>query len=186
MSSLTASPLLNVRNIKKLILEETERSPAQETVELNLLRQLQVVEEMREKVYGLANNNKRIRSMLTSKNIMLDDYISDVHACSTQSNQSHTNPLARREATSRESKDPSSSITEVKRKRKKGAVRSIIETIEGEKGDDVQAKVLKQVLQHRSIRQIVQRMGFIDSKSNEYGSMSDMVANAKHFLVELC
>ena len=38
-----------------------------------------------------------------------------------------------------------------------GAVRSIIETIEGEKGDDVQAKVLKQVLQHKSMREIVHR-----------------------------
>ena len=66
MSSLTASPSLNVRNIKTLILKETERSPAQETVELNLLRQLQVVEEMREKVYGLAKKNKCLSTILTS------------------------------------------------------------------------------------------------------------------------
>ena len=82
MSSLTASPSVNVRNIKKLILEETEHSQAQETDELNLLCQLQLVEEMREQECGLANNNNCLRSMLTSKNIILDDYISDAHACS--------------------------------------------------------------------------------------------------------
>ena len=39
---------------------------------------------------------------------------------------SHANTLARREADSRESKNQNSSIHEVKRKRKMGAVRSII------------------------------------------------------------
>ena len=63
--------------------------------------------------------------------------------------RSHANTLTRREADSRESKDQNSSIHEVKRKRKMGAVISIIDTIEGEKDDAVQAKVLKQVLQHR-------------------------------------
>ena len=115
----------------------------QETEELNILRQLQVVEEMREKVYGLANNNKCIRSTLTSKNIMLDNYISDVHACSTQSNQSYANALTRREAASRESKDSSSSIIKGKRKRKKGAVSSIIETLHGTNSEEAQAKVVK-------------------------------------------
>ena len=95
------------------------------------------------------------------RNIMLEDY---TDAKSFPSNEkttrgsigtsvsrnkattSHANTLARREADSRESTDQNPSINEVKRKRKMGAVRSIIETIEGEKGDDVQAKVLKQVL----------------------------------------
>ena len=58
-----------------------------------------------------------------------------------------------------------------------GAVRSIIETIEGEKGDDVQAKVLKQVLQHKSMREIVHRTGFIDFASKEYGTMSNMIGS---------
>ena len=63
-----------------------------------------------------------------------------------------------------------------------GAVRSIIDTIEGEKGDDVQAKVLKQVLQHKSMREIVHRMEFVDSASKEYCTMSNMVGSAKRFL----
>ena len=95
---------------------------------------------------------------------------------------SHTNTLARREADSRESTDQNPSINEVKRKRKMGAVMSIIETIEGGKGDDVQAKVLKQVLQHKSMREIVHRTGFIDSASKEYGTMSNMIGSAKRFL----
>ena len=64
-----------------------------------------------------------------------------------------------------------------------GAVMSTIETIEGEKGDDVQAKVLKQVLQHKSMREIVHRAGFIDSASKEYGTMSNMIGSAKRFLI---
>ena len=128
MSSLTASPSVNVRNIKKLILEETEHSQAQETDELNLLRQLQLVEEMREKVYGLVNKNKRLRTMLTSKNIILDDYISEVHACSTSSNNSDANVLSRREAASRGSKDSNLSIIEGKRKHKKSTAACIIDT----------------------------------------------------------
>ena len=56
-----------------------------------------------------------------------------------------------------------------------GAVMSIIDTIEGEKGDDVQAKVLKQVLQHKSMQEIVHRTGFIDSASREYVTMSNMI-----------
>ena len=63
-----------------------------------------------------------------------------------------------------------------------GAVMSIIETIEGEKGDDVQAKVLKQVLQHKSMREIVHRTGFIDSASREYVTMSNMIDSAKKFI----
>lgn len=77
-------------------------------------------------------------------------------------------------------------ITEVKRNHKNGAVRSTIETIEGGNGDDVQGKVLKQVLQYRSIRQIVQKAEFIDFESNEYQSMSSMIANAIFLLVGLC
>ena len=131
------------------------------------------------------------------RNIMLEDY---TDAKSFPSNEettrgsigtsvsrnkaktSHANTLARREADSRESKDQNSSIHEVKRKRKMGAVMSIIETIEGEKGDDVQAKVLKQVLQHKSMREIVHRTGFIDSASREYVTMSNMIGSAKRFL----
>ena len=140
MSSLTASPSVNVRNIKKLILEETEHSQAQETDELNLLRQLQLVEEMREKVYGLVNKNKRLRTMLTSKKIILDDYISEVHACSTLSNNSDANVLSRREAASMGSKDSSSSIIEGKRKRKKSTAACIIDTLKGTQSEEARAK----------------------------------------------
>ena len=102
--------------------------------------------------------------------ILLDDYTS-------------ANSLPSHEAVSMESNKSNVPITEVKRKRKKGAARYIIDTIEGEKGDDVKAKVLKQVLQHKSIRHVVQRAGFVDSESREYVTiMSVMVANAKKFI----
>ena len=173
ISSITASPSNNVMALKRLIDDESNLSAGEETDTLQFLRQLKNVEEEREQLLSIANQNKHLRSLLMNNKLLLEDYTS-------------VNSLPSHEAVSMESNKSNAPITEVKRKRKKGAVRSIIETIEGEKGDDVKAKVLKQVLQHRSIRQIVQRAGFIDAESKEYGSMSSMIGNAKKFLVGLC
>ena len=157
---------------KRLIDDESNLSAGEETDTLQFLRQLKKVEEQREQLLSIANQNKHLRSLLMNNKLLLEDYTS-------------VNSLPGHEAVPMESNKSNAPITEVKRKRKKGAVKSIIETIEGEKGDDVQAKVLKQVLQHRSIRQIVQRAGFIDAESKEYGSMSSMIGNAKKILVGL-
>ena len=75
------------------------------------------------------------------RNIMLEDYTDaksfpsneettrgsiGTSVSTNKAKTSHANTLARREADSRESKNQNSSIHEVKRKRKMGAVRSII------------------------------------------------------------
>ena len=93
LSSMTASPSLNVRSIQHLITEESKHSKGQETDALKFLHQLKSVEEQQEKLdkqradlYAIANENQRLHDMLTSKNNMLDDYISDKHVSSTLSN----------------------------------------------------------------------------------------------------
>ena len=49
-----------------------------------------------------------------------------------------------------------------------GAAAFIIETLQGTKSEEAQAKVLKKILQHKSIREIVEKAGFIDSESKKY------------------
>ena len=152
--------------LKRLIDDESNLSAGEETDTLQFLRQLKKVEEQREQLLSIANQNKHLRSLLMNNKLLLEDYTS-------------VNSLPSHEAVSMESNKSNVPITEVKRKRKKGAVRSIVETIEGEKGDDVKAKVLKQVLQHKSIRHVVQRAGYVDSESREYVTMSTMLTNVK-------
>ena len=155
--------------LNTLIDDESNRSAGEETEALHFLRKWKKLEEQREKLLSIASENKDFWSLLMNNKILLDDYTS-------------ANSLPSHEAVSMESNKSNVPITEVKTKRKKGAARYIIYTIEGEKGDDVKAKVLKQVLQHKSTRHVVQRAGFVDSESREYVTMSVMVANAKKFI----
>ena len=155
--------------LNRLIDDESNRSAGEETEALHILRKWKNLEEERERLLSIASENKDLWSLLMNNKILLDGYTS-------------ANTLPSQEAVSMESNQSNVPITEVKRKRKKGAVRNILDTIEGEQDDDVKTKVLKQVLQHKSIRHVVQRAGFVDSESREYVTMSKMLTNAKKFI----
>ena len=127
------------------------------------------MEKQREELLSLVKKNENLRSLLTNNNVMLEDYTV------AKSLPSNLEP-------SSESTETCLPRTQAKRKRSKGAVASIVETLEGKNDIQAQAKVLKQVLKHKSIRPLVKQAGFIDSESKEYGSMSIMVDNTKKFI----
>ena len=119
--------------LKRLIDDESNLSAGEETDTLQFLCQLENVEEEREQLLSIANQNKHLRSLLMNNKLLLEDYTS-------------VNSLPSHEAVSMESNKSNAPIIEVKRKRKKGAVLSIIETLHGTNSEEAQVKVLKQVL----------------------------------------
>lgn len=127
------------------------------------------MEEGHKQLLRLANENEHVCNILSNIKILLEDYTS-------------ANSLPSNEALSRQSKNSSAPIIKGKRKCKKGDVASIIETLQGTKNEEAQVTVLKKVLQHKNIKEIVQNAGFIDSESKRYGAMSSMVENAKIFI----
>ena len=122
ISSITTSPFNKVGTLNRVIVEQSNLSQGEETEVLKFLRKLKEVEEEREQLLSLAKENEHICSLLTNNKIFLEDYPS---AKSLPSN----------EALSRESNDSSASRIEGKRKCKKGAVASIIETLQGTKSE---------------------------------------------------
>ena len=108
ISSLTASPSSKVMALNTLIDDESNRSAGEETEALHFLRKWKKLEEQREKLLSIASENKDLWSLLMNNKILLDDYTS-------------ANSLPSHEAVSMESNKSNVPITEVKRKRKKGA-----------------------------------------------------------------
>ena len=114
-------------------------------------------------MYAIANENQRLHDMLTSKNNMLDDYISDKHVPSTLSNKS------------------SLSVTHGKRQRTKGPAKSIIDTLKN-KSEAVIVKTLKSVLTDTSLKSAVAQAGFINQSNPEYAAMKESWENTKKFV----
>ena len=155
--------------LKKLIDDESVWSVGEETEALHFLCKFRKVEEEREQLLSIANQNKYLRSLLMDNKLLLEDY-------------TLVNSLPSHEGASMESNKSNAPITHVKRKRTESAVSSIIGILHGTNSEEAQAKALKQVLQRNSVKPIVQRVQFIDSESKDHGIISNMLASAKRFI----
>ena len=169
ISSMTTSPSSQVTTLNRIIDEQSKKSEWKDTDDLKILRRLAEVEKQREELLSLVKKNENLRSLLTNNNVMLEDYTV------AKSLPSNLEP-------SRESTETCLPRTQAKRKRSKGAVASIVETLEGKNDIQAQAKVLKQVLKHKSIRPILKQAGYVDSESREYVTMRNMIGNVGNFI----
>ena len=130
ISSITASPSMNVVKLNKLVEDKSNACQDEDTEVTKILCRLKQVEEDCDRLLSEAQQHDRVRSLLTNNNILSQDYNS-------------VNSSFGSEVASMKSTELSVSLTQGKRKRRKGAVQTIIDTSYGTKGgNERQAAVL--------------------------------------------
>ena len=137
---------------------------------MKILRELKQVEEDRDRLLSEAQQHDRVRSLLTNNNVLSQDYNS-------------VNSSFGSEVASMKSIELSVSLTQGKRKHRKGTVQTIIDMLHGTKsGNEGQAAVLKKVLQDKHIRPIVERVGSIDCNCRELATSIELMQRTKRFI----
>ena len=123
-----------------------------------------------DRLWSEAQQHDCVRSPLTNNNIMSHDYNS-------------VNSSFGIEVPSMKSTELSVSLTQGKRKRRKGALQTIIDTLHGTKSDNEgQAVVLEKVLHDKHVRSIVERAGLIDRNCRELATSIELMQQTNRFI----
>ena len=125
---------MNVVKLNKLVKEKSDACQDEDTEVMKILCRLKQMEEDCDRLLSEAQQHDRVRSLLINNNILLQDYNS-------------VNLSFGSEIASMKSTELSVSLSQGKRKGRKGALQTIIDTLHGTKGgNEGQASVLKKVL----------------------------------------
>ena len=160
---------MNVLKVNKLVEDKSNAYQDEDTEVMKILCRLKQVQEDRDRLLSEAQQHDCVHSLLTNNSILSQDYNS-------------VNSLAGSEAASMKSIELSVSLTQGKRKRRKGAVQTMIDTLHGTKGgNEGRASVLKQLLQNKHIRTILERTGFIDCNCKKFATSIEVMQCTDRF-----